>query len=162
MPRLIAAVVLGYLAMALAVFAGLSVAYLGLGADRAFRAGVFDVSTLWAFTSLVVGFGAALLGGWVARRMDRTARGPRALAGLVVVLGIALALPALLGEPAALTARAGTLGPFEAMQQARTPLWLMLLNPVVGAVGVLLGGRALAEATHPGAPTAAGQPAHQR
>jgi hypothetical protein len=31
---------------------------------------------------------------------------------------------------------------FEAMQQAQTPVWVMLLNPVIGAIGVLVGGGA--------------------
>jgi hypothetical protein len=29
----------------------------------------------------------------------------------------------------------------EAMQEAIQPVWMALLNPVIGAVGVLLGGR---------------------
>ena len=31
----------------------------------------------------------------------------------------------------------------DAMGQARTPTWLLLFNPVLGALGVLLGGRAV-------------------
>jgi hypothetical protein len=33
---------------------------------------------------------------------------------------------------------------FEAMQFEQTPLWVALLNPLIGALGVLVGGRALA------------------
>jgi hypothetical protein len=147
MVRTIGSIVVGYLAMALVVFAGLTLAYLVVGPDRAFRPGVFDVSPLWVAISIVVGFGAAFLGGWLARRISGTVRGPQLLAGLVVILGLALALPALLGDPAAAGMRADALGPFDAMMQAQTPLWLMLLNPVIGAIGVLVGGRALGVAS---------------
>jgi hypothetical protein len=141
--RIISAVVLGYLAMAVTVFAGLTVAYVAIGPERAFRAGAFDVSLMWVAISVVVGLGAALLGGWLARTVSRTPRGPQWLAGVVLVLGLALALPALLSDPAAAVARTDVLGPFEAMMQARTPVWMMLVNPFIGVIGVLLGGRAL-------------------
>ena len=71
MGRLFGSVLLGYIAMAFAVFAGLSLAFVALGADRAFRPGVFDVSAVWVVVSFIVGFGAALLGGWVARRVAK-------------------------------------------------------------------------------------------
>lgn len=141
--RLIGSVVLGYLAMALAVMVGLTVAYIALGPDRAFEPGAWDVSTVWIVLHIVVGFAAAVLGGWLARLVARGPGGPRVLASVVVVLGLALALAALLGDAAAVPARTGDVGAFEAMQVAQTPLWIMLLNPVVGALGVLLGGGAL-------------------
>lgn len=143
MLRLIGGVVLGYIVMGAVVFAGLSAAFVAFGADRAFQPGVYDVSLLWVVTSLAIGFGAALIGGWLARTLSRTVTGPRVLAGVVVVLGIALALSTAFAEPAAAGMRTGAPGPFEAMQQAQTPLWIMLLNPLIGAAGVLIGGRAI-------------------
>jgi MFS family permease len=143
MGRMIGGVLLGYIAMAAVVFAGLSLAYFVLGADRVFQPGVYDVSMLWVITSFVVGFGAAAVGGWIARRIARTPTGPRVLAGLVVVLGIAIALPLLSGSADAVVHRTEALGMFEAMQYEQTPLWVALLNPLVGALGVLVGGRAL-------------------
>jgi hypothetical protein len=143
MIRLGGAVLGGYVLMAVIVFAGLSLAYLGMGPDRAFRSGVYDVSMLWVVTSLVVGFGAALAGGWVAGRVDGGARGPWVLAVVVVLLGLTLAIPALGGDAVAPGSRLDGPGVFDAMRQARTPVWLMLLNPFMGALGVLLGGGAL-------------------
>lgn len=97
--RTIGAVILGYLAMALVVFGGLTVAYLAMGSDTAFRADSFEVSTVWSAVSLAVslavGFGAAVLGLWLARRVGRTPTAPRALALAVLVLGAMFALPAL-------------------------------------------------------------------
>ncbi len=143
MLRTIGAVVLGYLAMALVVFVALSGAYLAVGADGAFRPGVYEVSALWIGISLVVGFGAALLGGVVARKVAGGARGPRVLAAVVFVLGLATAAPALRGDAGAAAPRTGEVGNIEAMQSARTPLVVLLLNPLIGAAGVLVGGRAL-------------------
>jgi hypothetical protein len=65
-----------------------------------------------------------------------------ALAGLVLVLGIIFAIP-VLTAPAdeAPQARTGDVGNTEAMQNARQPDWLVILNPLLGATGVLIGAR---------------------
>jgi hypothetical protein len=143
MLRVVGAVVLGYFVMALGLFLALSLAYFVLGADGAFRPGVYDVSAAWVVTSFVAGVGAALAGGWVARRVAGNVNGPRALAGVVVALGILFLIPVITGGQPVADARIGAPGMFEAMQQAQTPLWIMLLNPLIGAAGVLIGGRAL-------------------
>lgn len=142
MGRTIGAVVFGYVVMFVVVFVALTALYFLLGADRAFQPGSYDVSLLWALVSVVVGFGAAWVGGRVARTIAHEPRGPKWLAGVVVVLGLALAIPVLLGSGAADAVRDATVGNLEAMQRARTPVWSALLNPLIGAIGVLLGGRA--------------------
>lgn len=154
MGRLIASVLLGYVIMALTVFAGLSLAYVAVGADGAFRPGLYDVSTLWVVVSFVVGFGAALAGGWVARRIARSASGPLVLAVVVAALGVAMAVLTLFGEAADPGVRTGAVGTFEAMSYAQTPFWIMLVNPFVGAVGVLLGGGVLSTASAKAQPDA--------
>jgi hypothetical protein len=151
MARVAGAVVAGYVVMFAVVFAGLSVAYLALGPERAFRPGVFDVSGLWVAVSFAVGFGAALAGGWLARGIGRTPRAPWALAAVVVVLGLALAIPAL-GAGVEVAPRPEGVGVLEAMQQARTPAWILLANPLLGAIGVLLGGGVLRPAEPAAAP----------
>jgi hypothetical protein len=155
MGRLIGAVLLGYVTLALLIFACFTVAYVVMGADRAFRPGVYDVSTLWVVMSIVVSFGAAVAGGWVARRIAGTATGPRVLAAVVVVLGVVMTLATMGGAPDAAGARPEGVAAMEAMQVARTPFWIMLLNPFIGALGVLLGGKALAGATRNEQPVAA-------
>jgi hypothetical protein len=143
MGRLIGGVVLGYLAMAFTLFIALTIAYVAMGDDRAFGAGVYEVTLLWAIVSLIVGFAAALLGGRVARSIAKRAAGPRWLAVIVFALGIGIAVVIALSEPGGTAARTDLVGPFEAMRAAQTPLWLALLNPLIGAVGVLMGGGAL-------------------
>jgi hypothetical protein len=142
MLRTIGSVVLGYLAMAFTVFAGLTAAYVAMGADRAFGPGVYAVSLMWIVVSILVGLTAAFLGGMVARAVSKSVTGPRALAVVVVILGLLLILPVIFGDPPVTAVRTGEIGPMDAMSVAETPLWIMLLNPLIGAIGVLLGGRA--------------------
>ena len=143
MPRLIGAVLLGYIAMVIIVFCGMSLAWLALGPDGAFQTGVYDVTTTWILVSFAIGLFAAVGGGWLARLVTQDARGPRVLAGFVVVIGIVLAIPALTSAGPEAATRPDVVPMFEAIGSARTPLWVMLVNPLIGALGVLIGGRAL-------------------
>jgi hypothetical protein len=139
MTRTIAGVVLGYIATALLVFLLFSASYLALGTDKVFLPGSYQVSFLWAALSIVVSFAAALVGGYVAASVSRGTRAPLVLACVVLVLGILFALPAL-GQPDP-GPRAGDVGNFAAMTNARPPSWTLLLNPIIGALGVLVGSR---------------------
>ncbi len=68
--------------------------------------------------------------------------GPNILIGIVIVLGVVFAIPVLTGSTdVATTARPDTVTMMEAMSNARQPTWIALLNPLLGAVGVLLGAR---------------------
>jgi hypothetical protein len=140
MGRLIAAVVVGYLAMSAFVFTTFSLAYLAIGAERAFKPGSYEVSALWLVGSFALGFVGALAGGWVCAAIGRSARAVKALAVVVVVLGIALAVPAMLGRSTP-APRSAAVGNMEAMQRAQTPRWVALLNPLVAVAGVLIAGR---------------------
>lgn len=142
MLRIILAVVAGYLAMAALVFATFSAAYLVIGTEGAFQPGSFEVSTLWIVVSVILSVVAALVGGWVCARIGRRRAAAIALAAVVVVLGLAVAAMEFThsGEPVP-AARSGEIGNLEAMQSAQQPAWLTLLNPLLGAAGVLLGAR---------------------
>ena len=139
MIRTIASVALGYIAMALLAFALFTAAYLAMGTDNAFLPGSYQVSFLWLAVSVAGTFVATLAGGYVAASVSRGTRAPLALACVVLILGIIFAIPAL-GQPDP-GPRAGDVGNLAAMMKARQPAWLLLLNPVVGAVGTLVGSR---------------------
>jgi len=141
MGRKIGAVVLGYLVMFATVFILFYVAYVLLGPGRSFQTGSCDVSAAWIIASIVLGFVAALLGGKVCLAVGKTRGTVQALAALVVVLGLALAIPVFTGPGEVSAVACDSLGGMEAMMEAVQPLWMALLNPVIGAVGVLLGGR---------------------
>lgn len=141
MLRAIAAVVVGYLTMFVLVFVTFTAAYLGMGPDRAFEPDTYDVSGLWLIVSLVLGTLAAVAGGYVCAMIGRRRMPVRALAALVLGLGLALAIPAVLAGNKEHKARSGEVSNTEAMQGARQPGWFALLNPLIGAAGVVLGAR---------------------
>lgn len=140
MLRIVASVVVGYIVLFLCVFALLSGAYLALGADGAFQPGSYQVSTTWILISFVLSFAAAVVGGLVSRGIARSQTGPRALAGLVLVLGLVMAVSVAMSPPPP-AVRDASLPNMEAMMKAQTPFWVAVLNPLVGVAGVLLGGR---------------------
>jgi hypothetical protein len=143
MGRTIAAVIVGYIAMFAVVFIGLTVAYLVMGTDGAFKPGSYDVSLAWIVVMIVVGLVAAVLGGLVAGAIARKPSGPVALAVVVLILGILAAIPVFTAEPAG--PRTADVGNMDAMMKAVQPVWAALLNPVLGAVGVLIGGSFMKE-----------------
>lgn len=138
MGRAILAVVVGYLVMGGVVFLGLSGAYLGMGTERALRPASFQVSTLWLVVYLVVSILAAVAGGYFCAAIARRPTPPKVLAGLVLVFGLLMAVPVLMdtNDPGP---RAGSLGNMDAMMQAKQPGWAALLNPLIGAAGVMIG-----------------------
>jgi hypothetical protein len=90
-----------------------------MGADGAFMPGSYEVTPLWLATSFVLGLVGAGAGGFVCAAVARSATPPLVLAGLVVVLGLVMAVPLVTGsrqgEP---RVRTGDVGNFEAMQLA--------------------------------------------
>ncbi len=142
MIRSILGVILGYLVMALVVMAGLTVAYLALGPDRTFRPGTYEITTAWLAVWGPVSLVAAIVGGVVCAKVSAH-RTPAAvvLAGLVLVLGGVTAAAQISAEPPTGDAavRTGDTPNFEAMTNARSPDWVHLANPILGAAGVLLG-----------------------
>lgn len=144
MGRAIGGAVVGYIVIFVIVFAGLTATWAALGPDRAFQPGVFDLSTTWLVISAIVSLIAALAGGWVSRMIAKSANGPRVLAVLVIILGIATAIPAMMSAPGAAVRDAG-LPMMDAIALARTPTLMLILNPIIGAIGALLGGNAVRE-----------------
>lgn len=140
MLRILASVVVGYLVLFLCVFALLTGAFFAMGTDRAFEPGSYQVTVTWILVSFVLSFAAAVVGGLVSKAIARTPTGPKALAGLVLVLGLALAAMVAMA-PSPPMDRPGDLSNLEAMQQAQQPVWVAVLNSFLGAAGVLLGGR---------------------
>lgn len=142
MGRAIGSVIAGYVVMVLAVFAAMSLAYVVLGSEGSFKAGSYEVSGAWLVVTFVVGLIAAVAGGFACAVIARSATPPKVLAAVVLVLGLAMAMPALTSSDAGVdTVREGEVAMFDAMQEASQPNWVLLLNPLIGAVGVLLGAR---------------------
>jgi hypothetical protein len=141
MLRVIGAVFGGYLALFVTVFVTLTVAYLLMGADRAFQPGTYDVTLPWIVAYLAFSLLAAVVGGAVATRISTDPRVPGFLAGLVFVLGLISALQVYNAMQLPSLPRLSDVSSINAMMSARTPLWAMLLNPILGVVGVMIGAR---------------------
>ena len=139
MARKILGVIVGYVVMALLVFLTFSVAYLAMGANHAFKPGTYNVSLRWIALSFVLGLIAAIVGGYTCALIARSTGAAQVFAGVVVVLGILFAIPVLTGSDTRPNTRPAEVPNMQAMQNARTPAWVALLNPIVGAVGVLVG-----------------------
>lgn len=145
MGRAIAAVIAGYVTMFVVIFATFTGAYLAMGADRAFKPGTYEVSTLWIGAAFALGLIAALLGGVVCRAIAKVPKQVVILAGVVMLLGALTAyFETKKQDPGPRTVAVSNM---EAMTKAVQPRWITLANPILGAVGVMLGGRAFSEGT---------------
>jgi len=142
MARNIIGVVVGYVAMAAFVFISFTVLYLILSAEGSFQPGSYQVSTTWLVLSFILVFIGTLFGGYVCTLIAKNSKPALWLAGIVLVLGIILALPQLnVPEKEMNKIREGDVPNMEAMQNAKQPALALILNPFIGAVGVWAGSR---------------------
>ena len=138
------AVLAGYLVTALVVVGGLFAIMSGAGADFCYAGDTWRASDAFGAASLVVGFLAALAGGFVATRIGgRLAL--LALAALVALGGLATASGAFREADAIRFEGRPEKRPAEfdwqkAPMWSETPAWAECGNVVVGVVGVLVGG----------------------
>ncbi|NNF43250.1 MAG: hypothetical protein HKN62_09400 [Phycisphaerales bacterium] len=140
MLRAIGAAVVGYIVALVLVFVGLTVLWIVLGPDGAFEPGGWDTSLTWNLVNPVIGLAAAIVAGWVCALISPGGRSIAILVGLIVVLG-ALSAVSVMMKPEPTTPRVETVTMFEAMNAAQAPLWTVILNPIVGVIGVVIGGR---------------------
>ena len=140
MLKSILGVIVGYIVMAILSFAIYTCAYLGLGVERVFEAGSYDVSTIWMVIMIVLSLIGGILGGLVCAAISKSKGACKAFAGIVLALGLIISIMTAMKEHPD-TARSGDVPNFEAMQKAQTPTWLCLLTPVLGAGGVLFGAK---------------------
>ncbi|MBT8484523.1 MAG: hypothetical protein HKO59_03505 [Phycisphaerales bacterium] len=140
MLKAVGAAIAGYVVAVVLVFAGLSLLWVLLGPAGAFEPAVWETSLTWNLTNPLVGLAASVAGGYVCAFISRGRRAIGILIGFIVVLGILSTLAATV-EPAAAEPRPEVVTLFEAMSNAHAPLWAMVLNPIVGVIGVLIGSR---------------------
>jgi hypothetical protein len=141
MLKTILAVVAGYVVMALFVMVSSAVAFMALGADRAYRTGTFEPTGVWIMTVLALGFIAAMVGGYVAAIITPSPAAPKTLAIVIVIVGLVFALPVFRRPAQSPPARTSDMPMMETMGAGRQPAWVALILPVVGAAGVLAGAK---------------------
>ena len=140
MVRFVAAIVIGYLVMLVVVIGVFTAAYPLVGVDRLFEPGSYQAARGWILLSLAIGLVAAMSAGSLCARIAPATAAPLWLAAIVLVLGGLMAIPVVTNAD---SARGGPRPPgismSDAMAHAEQPVWVALLNPLVGAVGVLIG-----------------------
>jgi H+/Cl- antiporter ClcA len=142
MARNISSVIVGYVAMAAFVFISFTVLYLVLGTEGSFQPNSYQVSLTWMVFSIILGFIAALIGGYICVLIAKNKKAALWLVGIVFVLGLILALPQLnVPEEEMNKIREGDVPNMEAMQNAKQPALALILNPFIGALGVWAGSR---------------------
>ncbi len=137
----VAGVVSGYIVMAIVILATFAAAFPVLGMDRLFAEGTFEASMTWIALSLILGLAAAFVGGWVAASVGGKTRAVPLLAGMVLVFGLISAGSEMQSADPRGGPRSADATMSDAMAHARQPTWITFVNPLLGAVGILIGGR---------------------
>ncbi len=146
MGRKILAVVAGYAAMAVLVMVVFSLALATLGTSLVFVEGTTRPSGGWLAFSLVVSLVAAAAGGWVAARIGHQATAAKILAGVVLILGLIMAVAQPERDPERAQQIIDEAGGVEGVAMgdladiAEQPAWFAWVIPFLGAAGVLVGG----------------------
>lgn len=142
MARSIIAVIVGYVAMFVLVFATFTCVFLLMGTDWSFKPGSFEASNGWIAMSLVANLIIGVIGGLICALIARGGKAPTALAIVVFILGMLLAIPSVIAHQRnSGEVRMGNVSQMEAMQKANEPVWVPFTFPIVGAIGVLIGGK---------------------
>ena len=142
MLRNVGAVLVGYVVMFAVAFVTFSTAFLIVGTSGAFEEGSYDVTVLWLIISFALGLLVAVAGGFACATVAKGSKAPLALVGLVLVVGALMAVPVLTASDGSQPeTREANVSTFDAMQKGVQPPWVSLVNPFLGAVGVLVGAR---------------------
>lgn len=142
MVRSVIGVIVGYIVMIVLQVAAFMTLYAVIGADWSFKPHSFQASTRWTLAQFVVIAVTAVIAGVVCAIIARGGRAPIALAVIVLILGICAAVwKTSLQPPDKTSLRLGPVSQVEAMNKAWHPTWVVFLGPVLGAAGILIGGR---------------------
>jgi uncharacterized membrane protein YoaK (UPF0700 family) len=139
MLRSILGVIVGYVVLSLFFFAIFTGAYFALGVERIFQPDSYEVSTLWLVLSALVSLCGAILAGFVCAAISRNRRTCELFAAIILIVLVVFCIPKIRDPNPHV--RAGDVSYLDAMQLTQMPVWMHVLNPVLGAVGVLLGAR---------------------
>src|SRR5260221_2735984 len=135
-------VIVGYIVMFILQVAAFMTIYSLMGPNWSFRPASYDASTRWTVTQFGVILVTTIIAGLICAAIAKGGKAPLALAAVVLVLGLALALASTALRPADThEIRTGSVPNMEAMSKARHPSWVIFLSPIIGAVGLVIGGK---------------------
>lgn len=142
MLRSVLAVVVGYILMVILGVVAFMTIYTLMGANWSFKPASYQASTRWTVMQFVVTLVFAGIAGLICAVIARGGKAPLALAAVVLALGFLFAVLGTALRPADThEVRTGDVPNMEAMSKARHPVWVVFLGPVIGAVGVVIGGK---------------------
>lgn len=142
MARSIIGVIVGYFVMFILQVAVFMALYTVMGPDWSFKPASYQASTRWTVAQFTLILITAIIAGLVCAIIAKGGKAPLVLAGVVLVLGLALGAATISMRPADThEVRTGEVPNMEAMRKARHPNWVVFLGPVIGAVGVAIGGK---------------------
>ena len=142
MVRSIIAVIVSYISMFLLNFLGFVGLYALVGPSQAFRPRLYLASNRWIVMGVAVMFVSGIIAGLICAAIARGRKATLALAGLILVVGLLLAIPAIMKSRANTgMVRVGDVSSMEAMEKATWPVWAPLVFPFVSAVSAVIGGK---------------------
>jgi hypothetical protein len=116
--------------------------YTMMGPNWSFKPASYQASLRWTLMQFAVVLVTAIIAGLICAVIAKGGKAPLVLAAVVLVLGCLLALSATVLRPADThEVRTGDVPNMEAMSKARHPTWVVFLGPLIGAVGVAIGGK---------------------
>jgi magnesium-transporting ATPase (P-type) len=142
MARSIIGVIVGYIMMFILQVAVFMTIYTMMGPDWSFKPASYEASMQWTVMQFTVILVTAAIAGLVCAIIAKGGKAPLVLAGVVLVLGLALGVASTTMRPTDThEVRTGNVPNMEAMSKARHPMWVVFLGPVIAAVGVMIGGK---------------------
>jgi len=139
MLRKILGVIGGYVFIVAFIMGTFSALYAVLGTERSYQANSYEVSMTWILSTFVLGFIAAIGAGWLCFLISRSRGAVQVFAGIILAVGLIMAVAGMFVEKPD-TKREGPVSNTEAMQKSVTPTWVAMVNPIMGAIGILIGG----------------------
>ena len=142
MLRSVLGVIIGYIVMFVLQVIAFMTIYTMMGADWSFKPASYEASTAWTAMQFSVILITTIIAGFICAAIAKGGKAPLVLSVVVLLLGLALASASTALRPADThEVRTGNVPNMEAMSKARHPAWVIFLGPVIGAVGVVIGGK---------------------
>lgn len=132
----------GYVTIVIWTMACLSAIWVLGGPSFAFEPGTTRLTSAWAGVALLLGFVGAFLGGWIASigGGESGRRAAMILAAAVLAVGVWSAVARTRPKPPEPPRSMARLKAWEVSRHAIQPRWYAFLTPIVGFLGVSLGG----------------------
>lgn len=139
MIRAVLGIVIGFIVWIALVVIGIAAAYVGMGPEGMFQGDSYDVTVKYVLVCLGIAFLAAILGGYTCAAISHLPKPPVVLAVIILVFGILDVLPYVMTGDQEVVVRPPEVSNLEIAKNARPPIWLALVIPIICAAGVLGG-----------------------